>query len=44
AKKGACINFITQNGQVKFELNKFAIEKHGLKVSPSLVKLAIVVD
>ena len=43
AKKGAGINFIIIEDKMKFELNKAAIEKQGLKVSGDLTKLAIVV-
>ncbi|MCS6823699.1 MAG: YfiR family protein [Cytophagaceae bacterium] len=43
AKKGAGINFIIVDDKMKFELNKSAIEKRGLKISADLVKLAIVV-
>ena len=43
AKKGAGINFVIIDDKMKFELNKGAIEKQGLKVSGDLTKLAIVV-
>jgi len=43
AKKGAGINFVIVDDKMKFELNKAAIEKQGLKVSGDLTKLAIVV-
>lgn len=43
AKKGAGINFVIIEEKMKFELNKAAIEKQGLKVSGDLTKLAIVV-
>lgn len=43
AKKGAGINFVIVDDKMKFELNKGAIEKQGLKVSGDLTKLAIVV-
>ncbi len=43
AKKGAGINFIIVDDKMKFELNKGAVEKQGLKVSGDLTKLAIVV-
>lgn len=43
AKKGAGINFIIVDDKMKFELNKAAVEKQGLKVSGDLSKLAIVV-
>ena len=43
AKKGAGINFVMREDKMKFELNKAAIERQGLKVSIDLVKLSIVV-
>jgi hypothetical protein len=43
AKKGAGINFVIIDDKMKFELNKAAVEKQGLKVSGDLTKLAIVV-
>lgn len=43
AKKGAVINFIEQDGKVKFELNQQYAETRGLKVSGSLVSLAVLV-
>src|SRR5688572_29928546 len=44
AKQGAAINFIYIDNKQKFEMNKSNIEKYDLKVSSSLVNLAIVVD
>jgi len=43
AKKGSVINFVEQEGKIKFELNQANAESRGLKVSSSLVNLAIVV-
>jgi hypothetical protein len=43
AKKGAGINFVIIDDKMKFELNKGAVERQGLKVSGDLTKLAIVV-
>jgi hypothetical protein len=43
AKKGAAINFVEQEGKVKFELNQQNAESRGLKVSGSLSSLAIIV-
>ncbi len=43
AKKGSGINFVIVDDKMKFELNKAAVEKQGLKVSGDLTKLAIVV-
>ena len=44
AQRGAGINFVVRNNRQKFELNKTKIEKHDLKVSSSLLSLAIVVN
>jgi hypothetical protein len=43
ANKGAAINFVEQEGKVKFELNQQNAESRGLKVSGSLSSLAILV-
>jgi hypothetical protein len=43
AKKGSVINFIEEEGKIKFELNQKYAESRGLKVSGSLVSLAILV-
>jgi len=43
AQKGAIINFIEQDGKMRFELNKDRAEKIGLKISTSLINLAIVI-
>jgi hypothetical protein len=43
AKKGSIINFIEKDGKIKFELNQADAEARGLKVSGSLVSLAILV-
>jgi hypothetical protein len=43
AKKGAGINFVKIDDKVKFELNKGAVEKQGLKVSGDLISLSIMV-
>jgi hypothetical protein len=43
AKKGAVINFVERDGKIKFELNQKFAEARGLKVSGSLVSLAILV-
>lgn len=43
AHKGSIINFIEIDGKIKFELNERNAEAHNLKVSSSLVTLAIVV-
>ena len=44
AKQGAAINFVSVDNKQKFELNKTNVEKYDLKVSSSLISLAIVVD
>ena len=43
AKKGSTINFIEKDGKIKFELNQDDANKRGLKVSSSLLSLAILV-
>lgn len=43
AKKGGVINFIEQEGKIKFELNQQDAESRGLKVSSSLASLAVIV-
>ena len=43
AKKGAAINFVEQEGKIKFELNQQNVEARGLKVAGSLTSLAIMV-
>ena len=43
AKQGSVINFvISEDGRMKFELNKDAAQKRSLKIPGSLVNLAIV--
>ena len=44
AKQGAAINFVSIDNKQKFELNKSNLAKIDLKVSSSLVQLAIVVE
>ncbi len=44
AKKGAAINFIVVDNRQKFELNQSNAEKYNLKVSSSLVAMAIPVE
>jgi len=43
-KQGSNINFVLIDGKLKYELNKEAIEKTGLKVSTELTKLAIMIN
>jgi hypothetical protein len=42
-KKGSCINFITKEGNLAFEMNMAAIAKHQLKVFAELTRRAIVI-
>lgn len=44
AKQGAAINFVVENNKQRFEMNKANIEKYNLKVSSTLMALAIPVD
>jgi hypothetical protein len=44
AKQGSAINFIVVDSRQKFELNQTNAEKYNLKVSSSLVALAIPVE
>ncbi|MEW6468644.1 MAG: YfiR family protein [Bacteroidota bacterium] len=44
AKQGSAINFVYVDNKQKFEMNKNNIEKYDLKVSSSLVNLAILVE
>lgn len=44
AQRGAGINFVIRNNRQKFELNKTKMERHELKVSSSLLSLAIVIE
>lgn len=44
AKQGAGINFVIIDNKQKFELNKTNISKYNLKVSASLINLAILVQ
>jgi hypothetical protein len=43
AGKGAAINFVDDEGKIKFELNQQNAESRGLKISGSLASLAIIV-
>ncbi len=42
--KGAGINFVVKDNRTKFEMNKKALEKRGLKISYKLETLAILVN
>ncbi|MDQ3112010.1 MAG: YfiR family protein, partial [Bacteroidota bacterium] len=44
AKKGSAINFVVVENRQKFELNQNNAEKNNLKVSSSLLALAIPVE
>jgi hypothetical protein len=44
AKKGSAINFVVMDNRQKFELNQANAEKNNLKVSSSLMALAIPVE
>lgn len=41
--KGSCINFKTVDGKLRFELNEAIVRQAGLKVSSSLVRMAILI-
>lgn len=41
AKLGSSINFVVVNGKLRFEVNKRAVERSGLKVSSKLTEMAI---
>jgi adenine-specific DNA methylase len=43
AQKGSCINFVTKDGKMRFELNRKAMFKARLRVASELVRLAVVV-
>ncbi|MBN2425916.1 MAG: YfiR family protein [Calditrichaceae bacterium] len=44
AGKGAAIDFVLKNGQIKFQINRRAIKLSGLKVSSQLLKLALLIE
>jgi hypothetical protein len=44
ARKGSGVNFIFNDGKLKFELNCKAIEKRGMKIPASLKGLGILVE
>jgi formate dehydrogenase assembly factor FdhD len=43
-KEGSCINFLSRDGKLTFEISKLNIETCGLQVSVDLLKLGIAVD
>lgn len=44
AKDGAAINFVSQGGRIKFEMNPETLESSGLKASGSIKSLAVLVN
>ncbi len=44
AKKGGGINFFLKNKKIRFEINRKALKKTGLKISSQLLNLAIIID
>jgi hypothetical protein len=43
-KAGSCINFISRDGKLTFEISRVNIDACGLQVSTDLIKLGILVD
>ena len=43
AEKGTCINFVNIDGTMKFELNKSSCKSSGLRTTPMIEKLAIII-
>lgn len=43
AQQGSFINFITENGKIRFEINKSRVDNSNLKISGQLMGLAIIV-
>jgi nitrogen regulatory protein PII len=41
--QGSCINFITKDGRLAFELNQAAFTKHNLKASNELTRIATMI-
>ena len=41
---GSTINFVQQDGKIRFEMNKKTADSQGLKISSELQKLAILID
>lgn len=41
--QGSCINFITKDGKLAFELNQSALTKQNLKASSEITRLAIMI-
>ncbi len=42
--QGACLNFVSMSGSIKFEISKTNIESYGLKISAALMNLGIIVN
>lgn len=42
--KGVHLNFLVENGKVRFEINRRAISESGFKLNPQLLRYARVVD
>jgi hypothetical protein len=43
AQLGSCVNFITKDGKLAFELNRAALAKQNLKASSEITRLAIMI-
>ncbi|MCG8310299.1 MAG: YfiR family protein [Cytophagales bacterium] len=43
AAQGSMVNFVEQDGKIKFELNRASVDRRGLIVSGSLINLAILI-
>lgn len=41
--QGSCINFVTKEGRLTFELNQSALTKHNLKASNELTRIATMI-
>jgi hypothetical protein len=44
AQRGAIVNFFLENGKVRFEINREASRRAGLKISSQLLKLARIIQ
>ena len=44
AKRGVGVNFIILNNRIRFEINRDAVERSGIKISSELLNLAIIVN
>ena len=43
-EQGGIVNFFLENGKVRFEINRSAAERSGLRISSRLLQLAKIVD